>query len=495
MPAYYDTVLAIDGVEISTDGGHVLALGLQKTPYPLGGEARDVLEDVKRLGGFAIAAHPDSAKAELGWSEWDAPIDGLEWLNGDSEWRNESAFQLARVLLVYPVRPTETLALLFDRSEAVLGRWDEMTRQRRVVALAAADAHARIGLRGEDPLNARLVVPLPSYEAVFRAFSIGLPRLTMTRDANEDARRVLEEIRAGRVFSSIDALGVHPAFSFTATSGGNQATGGDTLAIKGPLRFEVAVQAPSEAQITLLRDGATVLDARGPSLRYSAESGPGVYRAEVSLPRAPGQPPVPWIVSNPIYVGRGTDDVPQVRDPQAAQRPRAVQRTEVYADGPATGWTVEHSIESQAAIDVRNAVLGTQLQFRYALSGGPSTHPFAALVVPAGSSLASNDRLTLSARADRPMRLSVQVRAPGNTADGERWHRSVYLDETPRDLSVFFDDMRPRGATRTPRPVLADIRSILFVVDTVNTASGTAGQVMLDNVRYERAASSANGQQ
>src|SRR2546426_4280648 len=39
---------------------------------PICGEARDVVEDVRRLGGFGIAAHPDSPKTELRWREWTA---------------------------------------------------------------------------------------------------------------------------------------------------------------------------------------------------------------------------------------------------------------------------------------------------------------------------------------------------------------------------------------------------------------------------------------
>ena len=42
-------------------------IGLPVAPYPLGGEARDVLEDVRRLGGFGIVAHPDSPKEALRW--------------------------------------------------------------------------------------------------------------------------------------------------------------------------------------------------------------------------------------------------------------------------------------------------------------------------------------------------------------------------------------------------------------------------------------------
>ena len=55
-PQYRSGVLCLDGVEISTTGGHYVAIGMPASPYPFGGEPRDVVEDVKRLGGFGIAA-------------------------------------------------------------------------------------------------------------------------------------------------------------------------------------------------------------------------------------------------------------------------------------------------------------------------------------------------------------------------------------------------------------------------------------------------------
>jgi hypothetical protein len=76
LPDYRNGVLYIDAVEISTSNGHLIALGLPKAPYPLAGEGRDVVEDIHRLGGIAIAAHPGSPKPELRWTDWDAPVDG-----------------------------------------------------------------------------------------------------------------------------------------------------------------------------------------------------------------------------------------------------------------------------------------------------------------------------------------------------------------------------------------------------------------------------------
>jgi hypothetical protein len=300
------------------------------------------------------------------------------------------------------------------------------------------------------------------------------------QDAAVDARVVLDEIRAGRLFSSIDAIGAGPFFSFTASSGASRAVGGEVLPIDGPVRLEVQAQAPAEAQIALIRDGVQRLEVNGSALQYDADPGPGVYRIEVRLPGAPGRPAVPWIVSNPIYVGRtGTEA-------QSAPASRTTDRFEIYRDGPAASWAVEHSTTSEAAFDVVKAVSGTQILFRYAIGGAAASSPFAALTVPAETMLPVYDRLAFTARSDRPMRLSVQLRAPGADAEAERWHRSVYVDSTPRDVTIFFNDMTPRGRTRSARPRLEEVRHVLFVIDTVNTPAGTAGRLTLDNVRYER---------
>lgn len=481
VPSYRGGVLCIDAVEISTNGGHLLALGLGATPYPLGGEPRDVVEDVTRMGGLSLVAHPVSTKPELNWTDWTAPFVGLEWLNGDTEWRDEKPMQLARALLSYPFRKPEALALLLDRSDATMRQWDALTRVRRVVAVAGGDAHARITFSAEtDAYRERKFVPIPGYEAMFRTFSIALPQVAFSGDAAADARAVVEELRQGRVYSAIDAMAGPVAFAFSATSGKHRAVAGEALTITAPPSLHVDVQAPADALISLIEDGRQVLEAKGSTLGYMAEPRPAVYRVEVKLPGAPGEPPVPWIVSNPIYVGRKVVDgvAPAPRAPASAAEI-------LYRDGPVPDWRIELGPTSDGAVDVIKAVGGTQVLFRYALSGVASASPYAALVVPAGRRISRHDRLSFRARADHPMRVSIQLRVPG-TGPGERWARSVFLDDSSRDVTVFFDEMVPRGATSTPRPDLSKVESILFVVDTVNTRTGTAGQVWLDDVRYER---------
>ena len=53
--------------------GHYVALDMPRAPYPLGGAGESVVEDVRRLGGFGIAAHPDSPKPSLRWTSTARP--------------------------------------------------------------------------------------------------------------------------------------------------------------------------------------------------------------------------------------------------------------------------------------------------------------------------------------------------------------------------------------------------------------------------------------
>ncbi|HTM02546.1 MAG TPA: CehA/McbA family metallohydrolase [Vicinamibacterales bacterium] len=476
-PSYRQGVLCIDAAEISTENGHVVALGLTKTPYPLGGEGRDVIEDIARLGGFSIVAHPGSPKPDLRWTEWSAPFDGIEWLNGDSEWRDETPANLLRSLLVYRFRPAETLGHLLDRPDPVMARWDALTKRRRVVAVAGSDAHARVALRSApDPYDGSAALRLPGYEQVFRAFSIVVPRVRLSGDATRDATLIVDEIRAGHVFSSIDALASPAAMTFTATSGTQKASGGDVLAIEGPVEIHVASNAPGHSRISLLKDGRSIASSSDAMLEFTAPPEPAVYRAEISLDHAPGTPPVPWLVTNPIYVGRSE------KESVAPARRVATEFAVQYEGGAPAGWSVETAPQAAGAIDVVRTIGGTQLRWRYALGGAKQDHPYTALVMPAGPAFAAYDRIMFTGRADKPMRVSVQVREP----EGARWARSVYLDDVPRDITVFIDELTPRGVTAQRRPDVTRVQALLWVIESTNTALGSSGQVWIDNVKYGR---------
>jgi len=479
-PGYRHGVLCIDGVEISTEGGHYVALGMKPSPYPLGGEPRDVVEDVRRLGGFGVAAHPGSPKPQLRWREWTAPFDGLEWLNADSEWRDEPRTRLARVFVDYLFRGPESLALMLQRPDPVLRRYDALTTRRRVVAMAGHDAHARLGLRSAtDPYENGAFVRLPSYQAIFATFAIRVElSARWTSEVGQDAAALLGAIQAGHVYTAIDGLATPATFDFEATSGPYSAREGDVLKTAGPVRLGAAVNGPDGTSMLLLQDGRPLREVRGTRLEEAVEPATATYRVEVRLPNAPGAPPIPWVVSNPIYVGGDFETRTLLTRPPAAVRiPLAVDAAE---------WHLEHDPRSHGLLSSPVAA-SPRLSLRYTLASKPAASPFVALARPVpADAISTADRLSFRAGSDRPMRLSVQVRAPNGGA-GERWVRSVYLDETAKDVAVFLDEMRPAGATSTYQPDLKKADMILFVVDTVNSRPGTSGTIWLEDVRLERA--------
>ncbi len=130
-PPTSNGVLCIDAVEISSNGGHVVAFDMPAAPYPLGGEAAAVVEDIVRLGGMPVIAHPDSPKSELAWKAWSAPAGGLEWLNLDSAWRDEPFGRLARIAVGSFFRPAPALAVTLDSSGGAPGNVGQDGQQPR----------------------------------------------------------------------------------------------------------------------------------------------------------------------------------------------------------------------------------------------------------------------------------------------------------------------------------------------------------------------------
>jgi hypothetical protein len=484
-PAYRSGVLVIDGVEISTTGGHYVALGLPRVPYRLAGEPRDVVEDVARLGGFGIVAHPDSAKGDLRWRDWTLPFDGIEWLNADSEWRNEGSVGVARALATYWWRGPETVAAGFDRPDTPFAEWDTVSQYRRVIGLPGHDAHARIGPRGNwEPGDRDVSVRLPGYETAFRAFAARVSLATpLTGDAARDATALLAAFRAGHVYTVIDALASPAAFRFRAHSGTRRAGAGDDLPVADSAILEADVARVPGVSLVLRRNGRVVAASDSGQLRFEHAASPAtaVYRVEAKLPRAPGTPPVPWIVGNPIFIG---PSLPRVRAPRHV--PPALE-TEVLFDGSDVArWRVEKDAASRGRIAARPAPWdGAAVALEYALGPGERAGQYAALVTGVGQEgLSRWTRLSFKAAADAPMRVSVQLRAPRS---GARWARSVVIDPRPQDLLVTFSDMAAIDQAPVPIP-LGDIDSVLFVVDTTNTPTGQRGTLWLDDVRRERAA-------
>lgn len=472
-PEYLHGVLCIDAVEISTNGGHYVAIGMDQAPYPLGGEPSAVVEDVRRLGGFGVAAHPDSPRAELAWSDWTVPIDAIEWLSADTEWRDESRGALARALVGYAIRPGAALASMLDRPHATLARWDSLSATRPVVGLAAHDAHGGIG-RGVEEGGARRAAlgGIPSYENSFRTFSnrvvLDAP---LTGDAAADAGRVLDAIKHGRVFTVVDAVATPGFLDVSGSDGVSTGPMGSVFRTGGSGSVAAAVSLPAEARLFQSNSGreAEIPLTTGSGQTIALERIRGAVRLEVRVPGAPGTPPVPWIVGNPIYF------LPPLTEPVSPVSDAAGTVAPLNA-----AWHAEKDPSSTATVKASNG----RVTFDYMLGGGTRASQFAALVSDLPAAGEPFAAIRLRASSSRSARVSIQLRYP---AEGRpRWGTSVYVDSTPRDLVVAVDRMRPLDRQTGKAPDSGGPTALLLVVDLTNARPGDSNTIQVEDVALIR---------
>jgi hypothetical protein len=466
-PEYIDGVLCVDAVEISTNAGHYIALGLPAAPYRLGGDADAVAEDVARLGGFGVAAHPTSLRAELAWSEWNVPIDALEWLNADSEWRDEGRFRLTRTLIDYFWRPAGALASLLDRPVSALARWDQLAADRRVFALAGHDAHGGVGNETSGAPGRRL--HLPSYEAAFRTFSVNVvPSRPFTGNPRDDARELLSTIRQGHIFTVVDAVASPGIVELTASAGGATVVSGEVLPVElGRARFSVKGRFPPGATIVLLRNGRAIAETAGSALDHEA-SAAGAYRAEVRVDGAPGTPPVPWLVSNPIF-----------RYAAKPERSAAARLSTPVSAVSESSWHAEMGEGSSGKVSLN----ADAVTLDYGLKPGEEASQFVALAGDLQLPPRDATIVSFAGQADGPMRLSVQLRFAQD--GGIRWRKSVYLDTESKELVVPVEQLRPADR-ETTRPAIERATSVLFVVDLTNASPGSQGRFTVRDVKLGR---------
>jgi hypothetical protein len=135
---------------------------------------------------------------------------------------------------------------------------------------------------------------------------------------------------------------------------------------------------------------------------------------------------------------------------------------------------------------------GEGIALSFALGGGAPAGQYAAAAIDSGSTDAW-DRVVLRARADAPSRVWVQLRL-SDSGTGQRWGRSVYLDRAAREIHIPLTDFAPLepGASQS-RPNVAQVWAVLLVVDTVNSAPGRRGRVVIERLILERRAEEPGG--
>jgi len=294
---YRDGVLVVQATEVSTEFGHVVALGV---PRALTDEERrgDPLRAIAALGGEAIVAHPFHPRRAF--TGWDAGAwRGIEVVSNDQTWHQALADRavgtIAVGLLRLPWDPPQGILTLVGAPRRELERFDEALRGAPArggrpprVLFCSADAHG-----------------YPSYRAAFEAFSMHLP-MELSGDAGRDGPAVIRALLDGRAACVFDGVAHASGVRLERAGPGRvvlslDAVFGTDLEVFAR-RVVHGAQAP---RVILSRNGAgagetpaALVDGRNAvdlgGLCGAGGCGPGLYRAEVLLGTRP------WILTNPV---------------------------------------------------------------------------------------------------------------------------------------------------------------------------------------------------
>ncbi|HZB07227.1 MAG TPA: CehA/McbA family metallohydrolase [Thermoleophilaceae bacterium] len=288
---WYGDVLLLAGEEVSPLGrDHYLAFDVDEHVRHRGLDACGIARAVRDAGGFGFAAHPFSEGSER-FKRPGMPFGGLDCdaLHGIELWSfaNDTGERIAGIpsLIRFLLAPGRVLDHPPERN---MRAWDELCRDRRVVAIGGLDAH-QFGKRVGPVVPLRIM----AYRRTFRYIRTHvLCPEAPSRELERDRELVFGALREGRCYIAVDSVAPARGFRFEADDlpmGGEAPAGRRTLRARTPLA----------ARLRLVRDGRELAAAEGTSLDLEVEE-PGAYRVEARR-HAKGRERT-WILSNPVYL-------------------------------------------------------------------------------------------------------------------------------------------------------------------------------------------------
>jgi hypothetical protein len=287
-------VTIIGGSEVKLPEGRLTFFGASQVPrFALASFPPKAIDQARLWGAFPIVSYTEDPL--YGWRYWESDLDpgGIEVSNLFSCVRALSVFRKLLLALYYPFSQYYFLKSVAFPAQS-FARWDDILERRKTWGLVAADAH------GGFHLNKWFSARVPSYHATFSLAGLGIDR--------KYASQPEVAIRNGDFFNCIRGAGEPLVFEYFATNGALKFTSGSTAPEGSALHARVQT-ADQAVQLVLIKDGVIErkLDADHLDIPIVAA---GVYRLEVYLPHHPLLPvSVPWIVSNPIFIGTAPYDL------------------------------------------------------------------------------------------------------------------------------------------------------------------------------------------
>lgn len=472
--------LVILGAEISTLAGHVLAIGLRPPSFRFSGTLREVLDDIRHLGGCAFVAHPTSPRGETRFTREDASGDwGIEVVNGDTAWREASASALSLAAATYPVNPRFALARTLGTFENERALWDRTLARRFAPAVGGVDAHGRI------PITRTSSLPVPSYEALF-----GLVRTVvhldepLSQNPAQARSAITSALCEGRSVVAIPSLADPRGFSFVArTAAGESFGSGSKVTFAPGLTLVVGGSLPRATTLRVLEAGREVASGET-SLVFPVER-PGVYRVEAYTRGAT----TPWILSNPISILTSGSAAERLQ----AARPMALSNVEgsVVIDRfeATTRFAPEHDPGSridQPILDPSGGRgKGAAALLSFNLNPTPKPPVWVALVDRTSRDLSAQQGVSFWMKADDEYRVWFQIRdlnAASRDEGTEAWFASVRTSPAWTLHNIPFASLRSINPRSDGAFDPARIAHMVFVIDHGAMPFGSRGRVWIDDL-------------
>ena len=283
-----DGVTIVGGSEANLPDGRLTFFGAQQAPgFRLSSFPPEAMDDARGWGAFPVLAYPDDP--DYGWRYWDSDLrpGGIEVLNLFTSLRGASWADRLRLAMYYPFSHYYFLKSIAVPAES-LAHWDGFLRRDKIWGLEASDAHGGVRIVSWFSLK------VPSYADTFSYAGMGI---SQRYQSDPEAA-----VRSGDFFNCIRGAGEPDQFEFSAHYGFQDFPSGSDAPVNSSLHVEL--QASHQAvRVVLKKDGVALRESTGEHLDLE-NAAAGVYRVEVFLPAHPLlRADVPWILSNPIFVG------------------------------------------------------------------------------------------------------------------------------------------------------------------------------------------------
>jgi hypothetical protein len=472
--SWRNDVLVVGGTEFSLISGHLAAMGLDLPGGLFAVEPQEAIDDVINSNGVCFPAHPFDDK--IPWTDWGVKgFTGLEVYSSYNEARRAGILKF----LVFPFKflVNSRYALLNTMSYPgdSMAKWDLLNKKGKCYGIYALDVHGKLEISDGLQLN------FPSYRSMFEIMTVYVNVGDgFVKDAGVDAARVISALRKGNFFNAIEGIASangFDAFFMYGEKGNRLDMGGVCEWTKGKL--VVLLPFDFETNVLVLKDGKVFkrFDKNKEKRLEVVVNEGGVYRVEV-FARGNSFDELPWITSNPFYVGMGSpllfSYVP-VRDSGYG----VVLKREI--PGSQDVFMLEKNGGSEGSIFYERSVLNesvTGMRFRLAEGVGEKSF-WCSMALRKKLDFSKFKGVVLDVKSDKKRRFMVELRS--DDRDPGKWYSySFFADKEWRRVYIPFERLHVNFKEKVGIDV-SHIESVFISANDVYFYPGTEGVLYIKN--------------